>query len=138
MAKVKMSTPLPVSADQVWKLIGGFHALPDWHPAVQKSELADGGRVRRLQLLGGASLVERMESFDDNDHVYTYTIEKGALPVANYKSTVRVRNEEGKEGCVVEWSGDFVPAGVPENDAVATMQGIYQAGLDNLRKLFNV
>ena len=37
MAKVSMSIPLPVSIEQAWQLIGGFNALPDWHPAVHKS-----------------------------------------------------------------------------------------------------
>jgi hypothetical protein len=57
MAKVSMSTELPVTIDQVWRLIGGFNALPDWHPAVQKSELQEGGRVRRMQLASGAASV---------------------------------------------------------------------------------
>ena len=43
MTKVSMSTDLNVSADKVWKLIGGFNVLPDWHPAVEKSELEEEG-----------------------------------------------------------------------------------------------
>ena len=39
MAKVSMSMDLGVPADKVWDLIGGFNALPDWHPAVGKSEI---------------------------------------------------------------------------------------------------
>jgi uncharacterized protein YndB with AHSA1/START domain len=136
MAKVAMSTELPATVDQVWRLIGNFNAMPDWHPAVQKSELQDGGRVRRMQLAGGASIVERLESLSENEHVVTYSIEQGPLPVANYKATIRVRQEPGKSGSVVEWSSEFVPSGAPEKDAVAAIQGIYQAGFDNLRKMF--
>ena len=58
MADVKLSTTLPASADDIWKLIGSFNALPDWHPAVQKSELKDGGTERRLTLVGGGEIVE--------------------------------------------------------------------------------
>jgi len=136
MAKVNMSTYLPGSVDQVWRLIGGFNALSEWHPAVQKSELQDGGRVRRLDLGGGASITERLESFSENEHMYTYTIEHGPLPVANYKSTIRVRQEPGKPGCIVEWSSEFAPSGAPEADAISAIQGIYQAGFDNLKRLF--
>src|SRR5262245_36102035 len=135
MAKVSMSTQLPGSLNQVWGLIGGFNALPDWHPAVEKSELPEGGRVRRLQQAGGASIVERLESFSENEHMYSYTIEQGPLPVAGYKATIRLRQEPGKSGCTVEWSSEFAPSGAAETDAVATIQGIYQAGFDNLRKL---
>src|SRR5262245_8109480 len=136
MAKVSMSTQLPSSLDQVWRLIGGFNALPEWHPAIQKSELQEGGRVRRMQLAGGASIVERLESFSENEHTYSYPIEQGPLPVAGYKATIRVRQEPGKPGCTVEWSSEFAPSGAPEADAVAAIRGVYQAGFDNLRKLF--
>ena len=136
MAKVNMSTQLPVSIDHVWRLIGGFNALPEWHPAVQKSELEEGGRVRRVQIAGGASIVERLESFSENEHMYSYSIEQGPLPVANYKATIRVRQEPGKPGCVVEWSSEFAPSGAPESAAVAAIRGIYQTGFDNLRKMF--
>jgi len=134
MAKVNMSVPLNVSADQVWKLIGGFNALPDWHPAVEKSELEEAGQVRKLSLLGGGTIVERLESVDDNERIYSYAIESGPLPVSGYKSTIRVHEEDGK--AMVEWSSEFTPAGASENDAVTAIQGVYQAGLDNLKKMF--
>ncbi|MGQ0658598.1 MAG: SRPBCC family protein [Chromatiales bacterium] len=136
MATVSMSTWLPVPIDQVWRLIGGFNTLAEWHPAFQKSDLQDGGRVRRLQLAGGGNIIERLESFSENEHMYTYLIEQGPLPVANYKATIKVRQEPGKTGCTVEWSSEFVPSGAPENDAVAAIQGVYQAGFENLKKLF--
>jgi len=94
MAKIRMETKLAASADMIWKTIGGFNALPAWHPAVQKSE-SDGerkGAVRTLKLAGGGTITER--------------------------------------------SSEFQPANVAEGDAVKTIQGIYQAGFDNLRKMF--
>lgn len=136
MAKVSMSTELPVSSDQVWRVIGGFNALPDWHPAVETSELEEGGRVRKLHLVGGATLTERLEAFDEHEHTYTYSIEQGPLPVAGYTSTIRVRQEPGKSATVVEWSSEFKPAGAAEPDAVAAIEGVYKAGLEQLRKMF--
>src|SRR3972149_6308007 len=112
MAKVSMSIPLPVSIEQAWQLIGGFNGPP------------------RLQLAGGATLVERLEKFSENDHSYSYSIEQGPLPVAQYTATIRLRQEPGKPGCVVEWSSEFTPSGAPESDAVAAVRGIYQAGFD--------
>ena len=134
MPKVSMTTPLNVTADQVWQLIGGFNALPDWHPSVEKSELAEAGQVRTLHLVGGGTIVERLESADDNERVYSYSIESGPLPVAGYRATIRVRDEDGK--ATVEWASEFTPSGASESDAVATIQGMYQAGFDNLRKMF--
>ena len=36
----------------------------------------------------------------------------------------------------VEWSSACDPAGAPEADAVKVIEGIFQAGLDNLKKMF--
>jgi carbon monoxide dehydrogenase subunit G len=137
MTKVSMTTELKVPADMVWKVIGGFNALPDWHPAVEKSEQqGEGvGATRKLRLVGGGTIIERLESVDDKEKVYSYSIVDSPLPVANYTATVRVRDDGSGKATVVEWSGEFKPAGVPEADAMKTIQGIYQAGLDNLRKM---
>jgi hypothetical protein len=56
--------------------------------------------------------------------------------VTNYKSTIRLHETDDGKGCKVEWQSDFQAAGAPEGDAVAAIQGVYQAGLDNLKKMF--
>lgn len=140
MSKVSMSTKLGVSAKQVWEVIGGFNALPDWHPAVEKSEIEGEGGVkgtlRRLSLAGGAgTIVERLDEIDENERRYSYSILQGPLPVANYQATIRVVDDDGK-GCTVEWSSKFDPSGTPEADAVNAIEGIYKAGLENLKRMF--
>ncbi len=65
MTKISMTTDLDVSADEVWKLIGDFNALPDWHPEVEKSEMAEEGQVRKLSLAGGGTIIERLETVSD-------------------------------------------------------------------------
>ncbi len=135
MAKVNMKTNLDVGADEIWELIGGFNALPDWHPAVEKSELQEEGSQRTLSLAGGGSIVEKLEKLDDNERVYSYEIIDSPLPVANYKSTLKVI-EQGDGKAAVEWSSEFDADGAPEQDAIDVIQGIYQAGFDNLKKIF--
>lgn len=80
MTKVNMKTQVPVSADKLWELIGQFNGLPNWHPAIEKSELEEDGKVRRLTLVGGGSIVERLERVDDNEHLYRYSILESPLP----------------------------------------------------------
>ncbi len=139
MTNVSMSTRLPVSAKQVWDLIGGFNALAKWHPLVEKSEIEeqDDGKttIRRLSLVGGGTIVERLETLDEEARLYSYTILEAPLPVAGYQSTIRVSDAEGG-GCTVEWSSEFEPAGADPKEAVAAVEGVYKAGLDNLRKMF--
>lgn len=134
MAKVSMSTNLNVSADQVWKLIGGFNALPDWHPAIEKSELTEEGQTRTLSLAGGGTIVEKLEKVDDGARTYSYSIVDSPLPVANYSSTIKVSGEG--DNSTIEWSSDFDPAGASAEEAMQAIQGVYQAGFDNLKKMF--
>ena len=136
MAKVDMKTNLNVTADEVWKLIGGFNTLPDWHPAIEKSELEEEGSMRRLSLAGGGTIMEKLEKLDDNERVYSYSIIDSPLPVSNYKATLRVKeDDEGKT--TVEWSSEFEAKGAAENEAMDVIAGIYQAGFDNLKKMFS-
>ncbi|MDH3581612.1 MAG: SRPBCC family protein [Hyphomicrobiales bacterium] len=133
MPKVSMSTDLNVSADDLWKLVGGFNALPDWHPAVEKSELTEEGQTRTLSLAGGGTIVEKLEKVDDGARTYSYVIVDSPLPVANYTSTMTVSGEGANS--TVEWSSEFDALG-SEQDAISAVQGVYQAGFDNLKKMF--
>ncbi len=134
MSKVAMKTTIDAPVAKVWQAVGGFNALPDWHPAVEDSELEGGGKRRRLKLAGGGEIVEEQLARDEGRRTYSYSILSGPLPVANYRSTITVKEE--KDGsATVEWSGDFEPVG-PETDAVETIQQVYRSGLDNLRKMF--
>jgi hypothetical protein len=138
MSKVVSSTVLPVPAQSVWAVIGGFNTLSDWHPAVEKSETKDqdGTKVRTLTLAGGGAIVEKLVSSDDKERTYNYTIVSGPLPVTNYEASIKVRENEGGFGCTVEWASEFDASGAPEDDAVAAIRGIYEAGFENLKKMF--
>jgi hypothetical protein len=132
-----MSTELPASVKNVWDLIGGFNALPDWHPAIEKSELSEDGSQRTLHLVGGGSIVERLEKTDD-EHTYRYSILESPLPVRNYTAAIAVKPNPDGTSCTVEWSSDFQAAEASDNEATEVIQGIYQAGFDNLRKMFGM
>jgi uncharacterized protein YndB with AHSA1/START domain len=138
MAKVSLSTTLPVPARTVWEAIGGFNSLATWHPAVAKSEETKEGAatVRRLTLHGGGSIVERLEGKDDKKRTYSYSVLHGPLPVAGYKATLHVEENRDGKSCTVEWSSAFEPAGASEPEAVKVIRGIYEAGFENLRKMF--
>ncbi len=135
MAKISVSSDYPVSPDAVFETVGAFGGMHKWHPAITKTEVETEGdkTLRRLHLAGGGTILERLDKKADGS--YTYTILESPLPVKNYTGTISVRPAAGG-GCTVEWSSEFDPDGAPESAATETMQGIYQAGIDNLRKMF--
>ncbi|WGV57580.1 SRPBCC family protein [Brevibacillus brevis] len=135
MANTMATIEISASPDQVWKLMGGFNSLPDWLPYIPSSEMSEGGRVRRLENPDGDVIIERLVGFNEKERHYTYSIMQAPFPVTNYESTIHVRENVGK-GTLVEWSGEFTPVGVSDDEAIKLFHGIYSDGLDALKKAF--
>jgi hypothetical protein len=128
MASASSSVRLPVNAETVWQLIGGFGTLPDWLPYIPSSEPGEGGRTRTLRNPHGDTIIERLVAFDEDERSYTYAIITSPFPVADYRSTIRVvAASDG--GSTVEWSGEFRPDGVTDTQVTELFQGIYDDGL---------
>jgi carbon monoxide dehydrogenase subunit G len=143
--KVTEKIRIDASADAVWARIANFDALKDWHPAVAESPADKGnaeGSVRSIQLKGGGSLSETLESYNAAQKKYSYRAKDGgALPVTNYTSTITVTADGN--AAVVEWRGAFY-RGFPNNNpppdqndeaAVKAVTAVYTSGLQNLKKL---
>jgi mxaD protein len=149
------ATPLAVTktitinapASQVWEKVKDFNGLNNWHPAVAKAEIVEGennkvGAVRLLTLKDGGTIKEKLLAFNPSGQSFKYAILEGVLPVSAYTSTVTVK-PAGKDKSTVTWSGHFkrkntgAKPGDNENDKTAldTMSAVYQAGLDNLKKI---
>ncbi len=136
MAKLSMQTQISMNPDDLWEAIGKFSALEDWHPAIESSQLEEGGKVRRLRVMGGGEVIERLELIDSDDRLYRYSIISGPMPVANYTATLRIKDDPDSDGAIVVWSSEFEPSGASEADALKIIQDTYQMGLDNLKKMF--
>jgi mxaD protein len=134
-------------ASKIWHTVRDFNALNTWHPAVASDEIVEGknntvGAVRLLTLKGGGTIKEKLLAFDPAGRSFKYAILEGVLPVSDYTSTLMVKSA-GKNKSTVTWSGHFKRKNVGDNPAdnendktaVDTMGGVYQAGLDNLKKM---
>ncbi|MEU6662012.1 SRPBCC family protein [Streptomyces sp. NPDC046821] len=133
MASTSVSRVLPASPQQVWDLIGGFDALPDWLPYIPESTALEGGRVRRLTNPDGDVIVERLIGFNEVERHYTYAILEAPFPVTGYLSTLRVHPVAGRDDAAeVQWSGRFTPDGVSDTEAEGLFAGIYREGLEAL------
>jgi hypothetical protein len=135
MSQVEASIDIPVSPDEIWQLIGGFGSLPDWLSFMPTSELAEGGRVRRLTNRDGETLVERLVAFDQAARSYSYSFLEAPFPVTDHLATLRVHQTDGGKGSRVQWSCRFKPNGVSDHEAsqlIQVIQGIFDDGLNEL------
>jgi mxaD protein len=147
LLRTSKTISIDAPAGKVWKLVQNFNSLNTWHPAVATDEIVEGtnntvGAVRLLTLKGGGTIKEKLLTFDPAGRSFKYAIVEGVLPVSDYTSTLVVKSA-GKGKSAVTWSGRFKRKNVGdspadnENDktAVDTINGVYQGGLDNLKKL---
>jgi hypothetical protein len=125
-----VTTASSISPEALWKKIGDFCAVADWHPAIEKCVLSADGKQRTLSLKGGGTIVEALENLDDAGHAYTYTIISGPLPVANYHSTISVSPDP--KGSSLKWVGTYDAKGASDADAKKVIDGIYEAGEKSL------
>ena len=145
--KVSKSITIDASAAKVWEQTKDFSSLNTWHPAIASDKIVEGtdnkvGAVRLLTLKGGGTIKEKLLAHNDARRTFKYSILEGVLPVSNYTSTFSVV-PTGKNKSKATWSGSFQrkdtgpkPAdNANDKTATDTMSGVYQAGLDNLKKI---
>lgn len=119
------------TVDAVWTKIGDFCGIAQWHPALAKCDLSASKKTRTLTLKGGGTIVERLVSWSDKTHSYTYKIVSSPLPVEKYVSTIHV--VKSGAGSKIIWSGHYsAKAGTADADAKKTIDGVYQGGVDAL------
>jgi hypothetical protein len=137
MTSTSVSQIVPASPESVWDLIGGFHALPDWLPFISESIPLEGGRSRRLHTPDGGVVIERMESFSEQERRCTYSFVETPFPVTDCIVTLSVHDVPGRDDAAeVVWSARFVPDGVSDTEAVDLFNGLYRDGLAALNLAF--
>ena len=137
--KVEEKIVLNASTNAVWALVGGFKALDRWHPDVEESALIGTGKemgdIRILALTNNETIVEKLESYDENSMNLQYRILESPLPIENYIASISVKNIDDNMTEVI-WSSTFKAVEVGENEVKQIISGIYMAGLNSLNSLF--
>ncbi len=140
MVKCTETWKVAVPADEVWALMGDFNGLASVSPDIVKSELEQGGAIRRLTLTDGAQFIEQLVSRDDDARQVAYAILEGVgmeLPFDRYVGTYRVIDDVPGESCIFELVGEYDGEGFSEADALDDMHGFYDGCMEGLVKAHN-
>jgi mxaD protein len=135
MPEVHEEGEIGASVDEVWKLIGDFSGFPR-AMGVPVTLSGEGiGQTREIKV-GSDATVERLEELDDADRRLVYSIVKSALPVDNYRSTMKLEPVgEGRTKLI--WSSTFdVREGGDEAQAATIVSAIYNGGIAGLQRHF--
>ena len=128
--EVTKSITVSKGVDEVWKSVGDFCAIQDWHPTVDKCEAYDdhGSFYRKLTLTDGAAILEKKKGGEEANS-YTYFIKKG-LPVKPYKATFKAEGDG--VSTTVTWTANFKARGVSDDEAKTLIEGIFNDGLNSI------
>ena len=118
-----------------WEKYGGWCAIQDWHPAVEKCEESKEGddTFRTLTLKDGGIIKEQLIA--SSATMYRYAILESPLPVQNYSAQFQVLPEgDDLDGVKLTWSATFDPAeGKDAKEARDVINGIFEAGVDAIK-----
>lgn len=132
MTRIVEMTRIAEAPDALWKGIGPFGAVGQWHPLLSKveSEGEHPGALRAAEGKDGSRQIERLIEAAPEQHLYRYQMEKTAMPVRDYTAEFRVDDNHDGSSTVL-WSVEFEPT---SNDArtVESIRSFLKAGLDNI------
>jgi len=142
MPSLEYSAVIDGDIDRVWTIIKKFGELGNWHPLIAKSEVEGGqpdglvGVVRRVELLTGEVLRERLVTVDDMTRTLTYAFVETPLPVKNYFGTIRLTAVSDERKVFAQWFSryDLIDSS-QEEQMRAVFMDVYKLGITSLAKL---
>jgi hypothetical protein len=119
---------------RLWAKFGGWCGIKDWHPAIASCEEVTEGdaKFRILTLKDGGKIKEKL--LDEKPNFYRYEIVESPLPVKNYQAQFALTPDDDDEDEInFAWSAVFDANGKPDAEAKGVIEGIFKAGLDNIK-----
>ncbi|MFC4161159.1 SRPBCC family protein [Chitinimonas lacunae] len=136
MTEARHSSELPYPPEQVWAQIRRFDRIADYLPPVSRCE-ANGdeiGAIRHLTLGEGDTVVERLESRDEQAFRLCYAIIDGSnLPFRDYLATMAVERRPG--GSTLHWWANFTPLLEDSTPIVAMLEDLFRQGAAGVSQL---
>lgn len=113
MPIVRYNAVVDGEPERTWRVLRAFGDISKWHPAIPESYIENGqadglvGCIRRLTLVGGAVLRERLLMVDEREMTFSYCFEEAPLPLDHYVAKVEVVPLTGQKKAVIKWAASF-------------------------------
>jgi hypothetical protein len=132
MLRVSASVELSASVERVWSHVSRFDDA-SWVRGTKQClvEGAGVGAVRTIVTVDGARIREKLLSYDETAHRFSYAIIEAPMPLHDYVSSVEV--EAKGSGTRMTWSCSF-EAPAENAEAIRTgLDGLFRASLEDLK-----
>src|SRR5215471_17270030 len=132
---VAESVELAAAPDAVWSLIGQFGG--DWHPLVARVSLIGTGvsQLRKIEMVDGNELVERLDAVDNAKRFFRYTNIRG---ISASRCTGMLEVTPSNSGSVVDWRAQFLASDKTDRAVKVIVTTLFKAGLESLKPRFGV
>jgi hypothetical protein len=127
------SETVEASAAETWRVMRDFAAIERAGIAERVEMMGDGvGSSRHLQMAGGAAVVERLETRDDDGLTLTYVMtNRGPMPLERYQASLQITGNE--QDCKVTFTAEYEPDGIAEENANRMLGNVYRALISTAR-----
>jgi hypothetical protein len=143
MINIFVTSVIDAPIDEVWKVVRGYNQLPDWHPAIDRSEIEDGlpedavGCIRNFYLKDGQNIREKLIALSDLDYSFSYSMIETGMRMHDYISSFEMRPITDGNRTYVQWVAEFTTdEGQEEEKATMVADGVFQGGFDALKERF--
>jgi hypothetical protein len=137
MASLSTIGRIDASADQVWAAVSKFDAVDAFFPPLARVEGKGSGvgMQRECTFHDGAKIQETLLALDHDERSLTYNVhDPNPFPFEDYVATMRVKDlGEGRSEFV--WSAEFRASGMSDQEVVDLLDGLFQQGIEGLKKL---
>jgi len=137
MPKITETATIGLDTETLWNEIGGFGSVGEWHPMVSSMDVVGEGTgaMRIARGNAGEDQAERLQTLDSERHLYRYTLERGSIPVRDYRGEFRIEAADASTSVVI-WSAQFELAEDGDGRTVESVRRFLRAGTENLRRRF--
>ncbi len=131
MTIVEVEDQIAAPLEKVWDLVSDFTGFVE-SQGLPCTPDGEGIGMTRTLVLGGATIVERLEELDEATHTTSYSIVEAPLPVTGYQAWIEL-SHAGEDLTGIRWWGSFEPQG-DEAPVVEMIRGIYTGGIAGIKK----
>ena len=135
MIKVRRSTIVDKSTDEVWGVLRDFNGHDAWHPSIADSQIERSGDsdrvgcIRKFHLEDGSELREQLLSLSDMEQSFSYCLLDTPIPLFNYVAHVRLFPVTDTDSTFWVWESAFNTLNNEvENMRQLVERDIYDAG----------
>jgi Polyketide cyclase / dehydrase and lipid transport len=124
-------------AQALWKEIGSFQGVGEWHPmlAAVEGRGEEPGSTRTAETRDGQRQVERLQEIDTAQHRYRYEMVSSPMPVSDYVGEFVVHGDDPGLSTVI-WTADFDVTSGDRDEVTGMVRQFLTTGVESLQERY--